>query len=483
MVLDQLAARLRRVNRYNLQTLRRSPAAEISGALGDLGTLLPVMIALAVQGSINLSSTLVLSGIFNMATGAAFGVPLPVQPMKAIAAASIARKSSLSETVAAGSWVGAVVLVLSITGLLRALTRCVPVPVVKGIQLGAGLRLIISAGSSLILPLGWWTTPTVLDNRLWALGAFLALLGLGGTTDSQKRSGGKIFPYALVTFLIGLCFALVTMDNKNVGGLWRWSITTPSFLSTEAMGMALAQLPLTTLNSVIAASALAIDLFPPPSLPPPSLSTDDACPITPSTTALGISVAAMNLVGCWFGAMPVCHGSGGLAAQHRFGARSGASIVLLGGAKVFLGFLSGTLPLIDLLATFPRSLLGVMVAAAGLELARVGASLNHGAQDLWEEVVTTTSEENDSSDGNTAGAGTKLRRQHRVISDVERDERWTVMLTTAAGILAFRNDSVGFVAGLLCFAAYRFAEYMDGRRQWRWQSQTEESPLLESRGC
>lgn len=56
--------------------------AEISGALGDLGTLLPLMIALAVQGSIYLDSTLVFSGIFNVVTGAVFGIPLPVQPMK-----------------------------------------------------------------------------------------------------------------------------------------------------------------------------------------------------------------------------------------------------------------------------------------------------------------------------------------------------------------------------------------------------------------
>lgn len=75
-------AELARRNRHNLRTLRQSPAAELSGALGDLGTLLPLMIALALQGSIDLSSTLVFSGLFNIITGAVFGIPLPVQPMK-----------------------------------------------------------------------------------------------------------------------------------------------------------------------------------------------------------------------------------------------------------------------------------------------------------------------------------------------------------------------------------------------------------------
>lgn len=73
---------IKRLHRHNVQTLRRSPLAEISGALGDLGTLLPLMMALAIQGSISLSTTLVFSGFFNVVTGIVFGIPLPVQPMK-----------------------------------------------------------------------------------------------------------------------------------------------------------------------------------------------------------------------------------------------------------------------------------------------------------------------------------------------------------------------------------------------------------------
>lgn len=73
---------LKRLNRNNVETFRSAPWAEISGSLGDLGTLLPLMIALAAQGSINLGTTLVFSGIFNILTGIIYGIPLPVQPMK-----------------------------------------------------------------------------------------------------------------------------------------------------------------------------------------------------------------------------------------------------------------------------------------------------------------------------------------------------------------------------------------------------------------
>jgi hypothetical protein len=73
---------IRRLHANNIATLKASPLAEISGSLGDLGTLLPLMIALAINNSISLSTTLVFSGLWNILTGVVFGIPLPVQPMK-----------------------------------------------------------------------------------------------------------------------------------------------------------------------------------------------------------------------------------------------------------------------------------------------------------------------------------------------------------------------------------------------------------------
>lgn len=161
---------------------------------------------------------------------------------------------------------------------------------------------------------------------------------------------------------------------------------------------------------------------------------------------MGISVATMNLVGGWFGAMPVCHGSGGLAAQYRFGARSGASIIMLGVFKIFLGLVFGE-SLVALLKQYPKSLLGIMVLAAGLELAKVGESINYGARDLWEEA-----DNNNSNEASTHGEGTKRRKS---LSEAERQERWTVMLMTVGGLLAFKNDAVGFAAGMLCHWTYK----------------------------
>ncbi|KAI1250659.1 hypothetical protein MGN70_007716 [Eutypa lata] len=438
---------IKRFHRNNVNTLRHSALAEVSGAFGDLGTLLPLMMTLAVNGSISLSTTLVFSGFYNLATGVIFGIPLPVQPMKAIAAAAIASHASQRETVAAGSVVAVIVLVLSATGLLLWVTRVIPVPVIKGIQFGAGLSLVISAGTSLLRPLPWVHDP--FDNRIWAFAAFVALVA----TQKLPR-----FPYALIVFLAGLVLAIIALavggSKHYSGSLPAFGLWNPYFLlpawTHDAIGMGIAQLPLTTLNSVIAASALASDLL--PDLP------------APTVTQLGLSVAAMNLVGCWFGAMPVCHGAGGLAAQYRFGARSGASIVLLGLLKMVVGLFFGE-TLLGLLRAFPRSLLGIMVIAAGLELARVGQSLNHGASDLWESSVEES--------GGSSGAS----KRHRDVSDEERAQRWTVMLMTTAGILAFKNDAVGFIAGLLCHWAYMIADVIERKRKSR-RRLGERAPLL-----
>lgn len=444
-----------RLAKHNLTTLKTSPLAEISGALGDLGTLLPLMIALALQSSIDLPSTLVFTGLANILTGAIFGVPLPVQPMKAIAAAAIATHATQAQTLAAGALVAIAVGLLSVTGLLRWLTTHIPIPVVKGIQFGAGLQLVISGGGAMLLQLGWATYP--FDNRLWALAAFVLLVFTSRTP--------RHFPYALFAFAVGLVLAIVAViahspgNNGGRGLLPRWSLwhprlSVPGFEAAEAWTMAVAQLPLTTLNSVIAAAALAAELMGPgfPGSPP-------------SVTELGASVAVMNLVGCWFGAMPVCHGAGGLAAQFRFGARSGASVILLGTVKLLLGLFLGT-TLLDLLGSFPKAILGVMVIAAGLELAKVGQSLNHGASDLWESSVSD----------DEGGVGTLIKR-HREIGDEERAERWTVMLMTTAGILAFKNDAVGFLAGLLTWYAYGVSHAAERR----WGSRWERQPLLPRR--
>ncbi|KAI9887175.1 MAG: hypothetical protein M1823_001002 [Watsoniomyces obsoletus] len=449
---------IRSTHARNVSTLRRSPLSEISGALGDLGTLLPILIALTVKGSISLSSTLLFSGLANIFTGIVFGLPLPVQPMKAIAADALGHSFSVAETVSAGLLVAVVILIFSLTGLLRWFSRVIPIPVVKGIQMGAGLSLIVSAGSSLLGPILDSVYPVWTDNSLWASFAFLLLLATAHTPR---------FPYALVVFVLGLSLALLGMflsDEFRLPspGLWRppLILPTPSTLNGRAWDSATGQIPLTILNSIIAVNHLAADLFP--------------AIRTPSTTEFGLSVAAMNIVGCWFGAMPVCHGSGGLAGQFRFGARSGASVILLGAFKLVLGLVLGE-SLVGLLQKFPKSLLGVMVIAAGLELAKVGETLNTVARDLDEEALADVEGED----------GLMMNKNKREPDSEESSRRWTIMFMTVGGYLAIGNAAAGFAAGILCHWSFewhdRFEKWRARRRQEQLTSneETERQSLLE----
>jgi Molybdate transporter of MFS superfamily len=412
---------LRAIHQYNLSTFRSQPLAEISGSLGDLGTFLPIVIALTEGHQISLATTLIFTGLFNIATGICFGIPLPVQPMKAIAAVALLKSLNAGEVAAAGLFVAGCILILSVTGLLTWITRVVPIPVVKGIQVGAGLSLVISAGTKVLADLKW-TSPSWADNYIWVVVAFLALL----VSSRIPRT-----PYALIVLIIGLIFAGIQLGGSGPGfRAWHLYTQVPhgSDWRNGILQAGIGQLPLTTLNSIVAVTHLAADLLPEVA--------------TPSVTAIGLSVAGMNLFGIWFGSMPVCHGSGGLAAQYRFGARSGASIIFLGGLRLIIGLLFGE-SLTGLLKSFPTAFLSVMIIAAGLELASVGESLNtNRARDLQEH------EDRDSS-----------------IEESERKQRWTVMLVTAGMLVAFKSDAIGFVAGLCCHWIYSMSGYVVGLRR------------------
>jgi xanthine/uracil permease len=128
-------------------------------------------------------------------------------------------------------------------------------------------------------------------------------------------------------------------------------------------------------------------------------------------------------------------------------------VIFLGLLKLLIGLLFGE-TLVDLLKRFPAAFLGVMVVAAGLELAMVGESLNtSGARDL----------------GQARGGVLGLAEQHigPVLTDEERKRRWTVMMVTVGVLIGFKNDAVGFLAGLLTHWAYDIPKWWEKCRA-RW---------------
>lgn len=105
--------------------LRNPLSSEISGAVGDLGTYIPIVITLTLVSHLDLSTTLIFTALYNIATGLLFGVPMPVQPMKSIAAVAVTESPhlSVSQIAAAGLSTAAVLLVLGATGLMSFFYR------------------------------------------------------------------------------------------------------------------------------------------------------------------------------------------------------------------------------------------------------------------------------------------------------------------------------------------------------------------------
>ncbi|GIW87821.1 MAG: hypothetical protein KatS3mg108_2145 [Isosphaeraceae bacterium] len=325
----------------------RINSQELAGSLGDLGTFLPLLVGMAAQNGLDFAAALFFAGLFNIVTGLVFSIPMAVQPMKAIAAVALTEGLTVPQILAAGATVSLVILILGLTGLVDQLNRAVPKSVVRGLQLGLGLSLAMK-GMQMIAGTGALLAP---DGYLTGLLAALVVLLL----FFSRR-----IPAALVLFAAGLGIAVWThpevLSSLGFGlTLPRWSPPGWSDFVSAFPRAALPQIPLTVLNSVLAVCALSADLFP-------------DRPAEPRKVAY--SVGLMNLIACWFGGMPMCHGAGGLAGQYRFGARTNGSILLLGTVKILLAVFLGA-SLMALCRAFPASILGVLLAFAGLELAIV----------------------------------------------------------------------------------------------------------------
>jgi hypothetical protein len=373
----------------------RSKWAELNGAMGDLGTYIPIVLALTLANELNLGTTLIFNGVYNIITGVIYGVPMPVQPMKAIAAAAISGSDfGVPEIMAAGIVTGAILFVLGITGLMQLVYKLIPLSVVRGIQLAQGLSFALTA-IKYIRKIQDFSKSKAKGDRPWLGfdGLVLAIIsacfiivinGAGEEQSSERETATSVLgdeerhrrrrrlrkimfslPSAFFIFLLGVVFAFIrrpkVVEEIKFGPSSFEVVKISKHAWKEGfIKGTIPQLPLSVLNSVIAVCKLSLDLFPGKDL---------------SATSLSVTVGLMNMIGCWFGAMPSCHGAGGLAGQYKFGGRSGVCVALLGTAKLVLGLVLGT-SLVKILNQFPVGVLGVLLLFAGIELAMACRDMN-----------------------------------------------------------------------------------------------------------
>jgi xanthine/uracil permease len=135
-------------------TPKRRFLLECRGACGDLGTIIPHVIGAMTVAGLAPAGVLFGFAAFLIATGLLYGLPLPVQPMKAISAVILTGGLRPGEVAAAGMIIGVVLLVLGITGWIGRLAHAIPQSVSAGLQLGLGLLMVV-LGFKLILENAW----------------------------------------------------------------------------------------------------------------------------------------------------------------------------------------------------------------------------------------------------------------------------------------------------------------------------------------
>jgi predicted benzoate:H+ symporter BenE len=93
-------------------------------------------------------------GAFLISTGLFYGLPLPVQPMKAVSAVILTDGLRPGEVAAAGMMLGIILLVLGTTGWIGRLAHAIPQSISAGLQLGLGLLMGV-LGVKLMLQTPW----------------------------------------------------------------------------------------------------------------------------------------------------------------------------------------------------------------------------------------------------------------------------------------------------------------------------------------
>jgi hypothetical protein len=315
---------------------------ELAGAFGDIGTDLPLIVGVVLAAHLDSASVLILFGAMQILTALRYRMPMPVQPLKAVAALVIAQKISGKILFGGGLAIGIIMLFLTITGLIDLLARVVPKAVVRGIQFGLGLQLAT-------LALRDYVGADGRNGYVLAAIAFVLIVVL---------MGNRRYPAALFVVAIGLVYAIIFKLNGPTL-LHGIGLRLPHFyrpawhdVLTGLVVLALPQIPLSLGNSVLATRQITQDLFPERRV---------------TVRGIGFTYSLMNVINPFFGGVPTCHGSGGMMGHYAFGGRTGGSVILYGSLYLILGlFFSGSFA--HVVQVFPLPILGTLLLVEGMRI-------------------------------------------------------------------------------------------------------------------
>ena len=79
---------------------------ELSGAFGDIGTDFPLLVGMILVAKLDAASVLTVFGAMQLLTGLTYGLPMPAQPLKAMAVLVIAGRANANVLYGAGLAIG-----------------------------------------------------------------------------------------------------------------------------------------------------------------------------------------------------------------------------------------------------------------------------------------------------------------------------------------------------------------------------------------
>jgi MFS superfamily sulfate permease-like transporter len=338
---------------------------EWAGAFGDLGTLIPFVVAYISVARVDPLGVLFAFGVTLIVCGAYYRTPFPVQPMKAIGAVVATQGAHIAVTLpaifAAGLVTGLIWLLLGLSGTAEKIGRLVSRPVLKGIILGLGMSFMLEGVKLMV---AHW---------------YIAAAGLVGT---MLLLSSRRIPAMLALLVFGLlCGVLLNPGTLDALATVSMEFRLPAFalseltwadLVTGTLFLALPQLPLTLGNALLAIREENNRLFP-------------DRPV--SDRGVAVSTGLMNLFGSAVGGVPMCHGAGGMAGHVAFGAHTGGAPIILGGI-LLLGalFFSNSVEL--LLGLLPTAILGVILFITGSQLALGSGRLAPGRAERFITLIT-----------------------------------------------------------------------------------------------
>ena len=341
---------------------------EFAGALGDLGTLLPLAIGMIMVNGLTPLGIFFSVGLYYILSGAYFGITVPVQPMKVIGAYAIATAMTSNQIFASGAMMAVVFLLIGFTGAMTMIGRLIPKPVVRGVQLSTG-ALLTAQGVKFMLGTSKFQVlrqvaepylsvqalgPVPLGILIGVIGSVLTLLLL----ENRKIPAGLliVFGGAVIGLLLGTHEGFDRLRlGLNFPGILPFGIPSGIDFTFALFALVLPQIPMTLGNAVIAYVDLSRDYF-----------SDQSRKVTYRSACISIGLA--NALSFLVGGMPLCHGAGGLAGHYRFGARTAGSNLMIGAVFLALALVLGNhaLTMVNLL---PMAILGVLLVFAGTQLA------------------------------------------------------------------------------------------------------------------